>query len=181
LIILRKKYILAITLGIMLVLGGFFNYKNQPIDVSTDIVDNSADAAYVVNMKEKIESIDPDNSQIADAYFVSARLEKEDTYNKQVKYQEEILYNEKSSDNIKKVAQEQVNIIVDKMSKEMAIEKLLEAKGFDEILAIINDDNVNIVVKTSEELTISQVAQIQSVVMREANAKAENIHVITKK
>jgi len=62
----------------------------------------------------------------------------------------------------------------------MTIESLLEAKGFSDVLALINDENVNVVVKTAEELNISQVAQIQSVVMREADAKPENIHIITK-
>jgi len=181
LIILHKKQILAGTLGTMLLVAGYINYKSQPVDISGNITDNVGDAKFVVNMKENIESIDANTSNISDAYFVSAKLEKEDTYNKQVKYHEDIMYNENSDDAVKTIAQEQINNIVDKMSKEMAIENLLEAKGFEEVLVLINEDNVNVVIKTAEELNISQVAQIQSVVMREANVKAENIHVITKR
>ena len=179
-IILHKKHILAGTLGTMLVVAGYINYRSQPVDISGNITDNVNDAQVVVNMKETLEDVDAKNSNMSDAYFVSAKLEKEDTYDRQVKYHEEIMYNENSNEATKTMAQSEINNIVGKMSTEMTIESLLEAKGFSEVLALINDDNVNIVVKTPEELNISQVAQIQSVVMREANVKAENIHIITK-
>ena len=179
-IILHKKHILAGTLGTMLVVAGYINYRSQPVDISGNITDNVNDAQFVVNMKETLEDVDAKSSNMSDAYFVSAKLEKEDTYDRQVKYHEEIMYNENSNEATKTMAQSEINNIVGKMSTEMTIESLLEAKGFAEVLALINDDNVNIVVKTPEELNISQVAQIQSVVMREANVKAENIHIITK-
>ena len=179
-IILHKKHILAGTLGTMLVVAGYINYRSQPVDISGNITDNVNDAQFVVNMKETLEDVDAKSSNMSDAYFVSAKLEKEDTYDRQVKYHEEIMYNENSNEATKTMAQSEINNIVGKMSTEMTIESLLEAKGFSEVLALINDDNVNIVVKTPEELNISQVAQIQSVVMREANVKAENIHIITK-
>ena len=180
-IILHKKHILAGTLGTMLLVAGYINYNSETVDVSGNIVDNESETQFIVDMKENLENVDAKNSNMSDAYFVSAKLEKEDTYNKQLKYHEEIMYNENSDEAVKTMAQGEINNIVDKMSKEMAIESLLEAKGFSDVLALINDDNVNIVVKTAEELNISQVAQIQSVVMREANAKPENIHIITKK
>ena len=179
-IILHKKQILAGTLGAMLLVAGYINYRSQPVDISGNITENAGEATFVVNMKENIEDVDTQNSNMSDAYFVSAKLEKEDTYNKQMKYHEEIMYNENSDEATKTIAQGEINNIVNKMSKEMTIESLLEAKGFSDVLALINDDNVNVVVKTAEELNISQVAQIQSVVMREADAKPENIHIITK-
>jgi len=180
-IILHKKQILAGALGSMLLIAGYINYKSQPVDISGNIVENANEAQFVVNMKDSIEDVDSKNSNIGDAYFVSASLEKEDTYNKQVKYYEDIMYNENSDEAVKTMAQSEITNIVNKMAKEMAIESLLEAKGFVEVLALINEDNINVIVKTPEELNISQVAQIQSVVMREANALPENIHIITKK
>ena len=63
----------------------------------------------------------------------------------------------------------------------MAIEKLIEAKGFEEALAIINEDNVNVIVKTEEDLSVAQVAQIQNIVMRESASDAEDIHIVTKR
>ena len=187
-VILRKKHILAVILAGMLFLAGYINYTGQVADVSGEIIDNSGEANYVVNLKNNLESIDEnynaeksEDVSISDAYFVSARLEKEETYEKQMECHKEIMYDEASSEASKLMAQEELNNIVEKIAKEMSIENLIEAKGFKETLAIINDDNVNVIVKTNEDLTVAQVAQIQNIVMREANSKAENIHIVTKK
>lgn len=180
-IVLRKKHILAGVLGTTLLIAGYINYKSQPVDISGRITDNVGEASFVVNMKENVENIQDGNNKLTDTYFVSARLEKEQTYDKQVEYHEDIMFNESSDESIKAMAQEQIKSIVNNMSKEMSIEKLLEAKGFEEALAIINNENVNVIVKTMDELNVAQVAQIQSIVMREAGAKPENIHIITKR
>ena len=180
--ILRKKHVLAVILGIMLLLAGYINYTSEVVDVSSEIVDNSGEAEYVVNLKEDLSTIDEsEDTSVSDAYFVSARLEKEETYEKQMDIHKEILYDEKSNATAKSEAQTKLNKIVDKISKEMSIEKLIEAKGFQEALAIINDDNVNVIVKTGEDLSVAQIAQIQNIVMREADSEAKDIHIVTKR
>lgn len=180
--ILKKKHVLAVILGIMLLLAGYVNYSNEVVDVSGEIVDNSGETQYVVNLKNELSTIEENkDATISDAYFVSARLEKEETYEKQMSVQKEIIYDEKANETAKSEAQLKLNQIVDKISKEMAIEKLVEAKGFQEVLAIINDDNVNVIVKTEEDLSVAQIAQIQNIVMREAKSEAGDIHIVTKK
>jgi len=180
-LVIRKKHILAGVLGVTLVAAGAINYKNQPgVEVSGEIVTNTGDAAFVSNMVDNLSAVNSGNHELSDAYFVSAKLERDRTYGEQVEIQENILYNEKSDENMKKIAQEQINHISNNLNKEMSIETLLKAKGFDDSIAIINEDNVNVVVKSMEELDIAQVAQIQNIVMREAGARAENIHIVTK-
>ena len=110
-IILHKKHILAGTLGTMLLIAGYINYKSQPVDISGNIIENTGEAAFVVNMRENIEDVDTKNSNMSDAYFVSAKLEKEDTYNRQVKYHEEIMYNENSDETAKTMAQCEINFL----------------------------------------------------------------------
>ena len=180
-LVIRKKHILAGVLGVTLVAAGTINYKNQPgVTVSGEIVENTGEATFVSNVVDNISAVDSSSNELSDAYFVSAKLERDRTYGEQVEIQENILYNEKSDENMKKIAQEQINHISNNLTKEMSIETLLKAKGFDDSIAIINEDNVNVVVKSVEELDIAQVAQIQNVVMREAGARAENIHIVTK-
>jgi len=180
--ILKKKHILAVILAIMLLLAGYINYTGDVVDVSGEITDTSGEAEFVVNLKNDLDTIDEsEDVSMSDAYFVSARLEKEETYEKQMDIHKEIIYDEKSNETAKSEAQTKLNKIVDKISKEMAIEKLIEAKGFEEALAIINEDNVNVIVKTEEDLSVAQVAQIQNIVMREANSDVEDIHIVTKR
>ena len=180
-LVIRKKHVVAGVLGITLVAAGVVNVRSQPgVEVSGDILENAQEATFVSSMVDNISAVDSGSNELTDAYFVSAKLERDRTYGEQIEIQENILYNEKSDENMKKIAQEQINYISNNLNKEMSIETLLKAKGFEDTVAIINDESVNVVVKAMEELDVAQVAQIQNIVMREAGARAENIHIVTK-
>lgn len=179
---LRKKQVLVCVLAAIIGTAAMVNYNSQPgVEVSGEIVENDGESKYVSSLVDNLEAVNSDSSELSDAYFVSARLERDRTFGEQIEIQENILYNEKSDENAKKIAQEQINAISNNLTKEMSIETLLEAKGFEECIAIINEPSVNVVVKSMEELSVAQVAQIQNIVMREANAEAQNIHIVTKK
>ena len=62
--------------------------------------------------------------------------------------------------------------------KEAAAEILLEAKGFSDVVVSINGDGVDVVVNAAE-LTESQRAQIEDIVMRKTNTTPENIIIST--
>ena len=180
-LVIRKKHVVAGVLGITLVAAGVVNVRSQPgVEVSGDILENTQEATFVSSMVDNISAVDSGSNELTDAYFVSAKLERDRTYGEQIEIQENILYNEKSDENMKKIAQEQINYISNNLNKEMSIETLLKAKGFEDTVAIINDESVNVVVKAMEELDVAQVAQIQNIVMREAGARAEDIHIVTK-
>ena len=179
---MRKKQVLVGVLAAIIATAAMVNYNNQPgVEVSGEIVENDGESKYVSSLVDNLDAINSNSSEFSDAYFVSARLERDKTFGEQIEIQENILYNDKADENAKKLAQEQINSISNNLTKEMSIETLLEAKGFDECIAIINEPSVNVVVKSMEELSVAQVAQIQNIVMREANATAENIHIVTKK
>ncbi|MBP3285182.1 MAG: SpoIIIAH-like family protein [Clostridia bacterium] len=178
--VIHKKNILVGVLGATLVMAGVINYTNQSnVEVSGDLTSTLGESTYVSGMVDNLEGNRLE--ELADAYFVSARLERDKTYGEKLEVQENILYNEKSDESMKKAAQEEINCISDNLTKEMSIETLLKAKGFEDTIALINEPNVNVVVKSMEELNVAQVAQIQNIVMREANAKPENIHIVTKR
>lgn len=180
-LVIRKKFVLAGVLGVTLVAASVVNFRSQPgVEVSGDIIENSENATFVSAMVDNLSTVSSKNGELADAYFVSAKLERDRTYGEQIEIQENILYNEKSDENMKKIAQEQINHISNNLTKEMSIETLLKAKGFEDSVSIINEDSVNVIVKSMEDLDVAQVAQIQNIVMREAGARAENIHIVTK-
>ena len=47
-------------------------------------------------------------------------------------------------------------------------------------IAIINNDNVNVVVDSKEELNVASVAQIQNIIQTEVGTPVENIRIIQK-
>ena len=62
---------------------------------------------------------------------------------------------------------------------ETIVEEMIKAKGFEECVAIISGDNINVIVK-SEGLLTSEVAQITDIVRNETGFGAENIRIVEK-
>ena len=75
-------------------------------------------------------------------------------------------------------AQQQKLNIVNFMEKELTVESLLKAKGFNDAAVTLHAGSVNVILST-ESLTDEQVAQILDIVMRETGEGAENIKVTT--
>ena len=73
-----------------------------------------------------------------------------------------------------------INKLATIMATEANIETLVKAKGFEECVAIINQDTANIVV-SSEGLTPGEVAQIKEIVYEQAGIIPANIKIVEKK
>jgi len=65
------------------------------------------------------------------------------------------------------------------IEQEANIETLIKAKGFTECVAVINDDNISVIVN-SESLMPSQIAQITEIVYEVAEIIPSNITIIEK-
>ena len=63
------------------------------------------------------------------------------------------------------------------METEANIETLIEAKGFEECVAVINNDSASIVVK-SEGLQAAQISQINEIVYEQAGISPVNVKII---
>ena len=63
------------------------------------------------------------------------------------------------------------------MEKELVVEGLIKAKGFEDCVVTISDANVNAVVKANE-LSSTEVAQIVAVIQSQLNTGIENIKII---
>ena len=110
-------------------------------------------------------------------YFTDYVNERESTRSNELKYLDSIINDTKTDADTKKTAQKQKTDISNSMEKELTIENLLKAKGFDKVAAVYHTGSANIIVGKSE-LTDAQVAQILDVVRKETGEKAENIKII---
>ena len=67
-------------------------------------------------------------------------------------------------------------LIADYSEKEMAIEILLEAKGFNDVVASVSDTGVDIVVN-KQSLETSQKAQIEDIAKRKTGMTSDKINI----
>ena len=107
------------------------------------------------------------------------RTERQNTRKEEIEYIREILDNPESDLEIKKEAQAQLLEITNSMEKELSMEALIKAKGFNEAVVIMHRDSVNVIVD-KQELKPEEVAQILDIVKRESGQEAENIKIIPK-
>ena len=81
---------------------------------------------------------------------------------------------------IKRTVNRMVTKIAKQMDDEANIESLIVAKGFEQCVAVLNDESASIVVKAEGELTAAQLSQINEIVYVQAGIIPENITIIQK-
>lgn len=110
-------------------------------------------------------------------YFKTEKTNRDKVRKEAIETIEETLKSDKLTDEDKKSALEKVEKISDDMQKESNIESLLKAKGFEKTLAVISDNEINIII-SSEGLTTANTLQIQDIVTSQTKIDLSKIKII---
>jgi len=204
--IIKKNQLTILVISLMLVTAGYLNY-NENIQTSTEIADigdatlvssnlsnstinqisqtiqketedSSNEVASSISTNE--ESIQT-NSEIFDTkeYFNSSRLERDTMYSQMLESYQKILDSTTTSEKQKSSAQEEIDKIKKIKNAIMISENLIKTKGFEDVIIFQNDDSISLVID-KEELNKEDIAQVQSIIAREMEAKIEDIHIMNK-
>ncbi len=133
---------------------------------ATPVNSNSDDAGTAVFVNAGDES----------SYFIQAKLEREQARSKQKDLLNEMINNDKLDSTKKSQAADQMLEIQKRIEKETAAESMIEAKGFKEAYVRIDDDTVDVVVDR-QQLTESEIAQIEDIVKRKTGVSADKIRI----
>lgn len=135
------------------------------------------------NEKGTEEAASPDagtavfvNSSNDSSYFVQAKLDREQSRNKQKDMLNDMLNNENIDNEKKNEVTTAMLQIQQRIEKETAAEAMIEAKGFNEVYVRIDDDTVDVVVDKAE-LTDAEIAQIEDIVKRKTGVDADKIRI----
>ncbi len=162
-----------LTVAVMVVaLGAAIWLNSKYLPSSTKYL---GEASYVSTSSDK-ESVQT-SAKVETDYFTTAKSEREKTRKKAIETVEETLKSEKLKDEDKKSALDKIQKISDDMQKEANIESLLKAKGFEKTLAIISDQEINIVI-SSDGLTTANTLQIQDIVTSQTKIDLSKIKII---
>jgi len=171
--LLKKKQIILAALVFLLATAIYINWQfNNVVDDTpqSQSDDNLGDAEFVGTDKVEIEK---DENE----YFVSARKEREDTREELLEELEEIQKDVKLSDDaINSAVKKQVEIL-GYSETEKNIESLVKAKGFEDCIAIISEEGVNVIVLT-KNLENADVLQIQDIVLSQKKIALDSIKII---
>ncbi len=113
-----------------------------------------------------------------DAYFVDAKLEREQARAKEKDYLLDLTQNETLDSAKRNEAADEILKIQQRIEKETAAEALIESKGFKNAYVRIDNETVDVVVDKSE-LSDSEIAQIEDIVKRKTGYDASQIRIST--
>lgn len=190
--IVKKNQLIMVLLAVMVFTAGYLSYVyNNDIkdtygqEITGTVANDYGKAEFVTSNKAEASSqtgTDTLSQQQVDNinYFIQAKIDRDKVFDEQVDMQEKIMENDKIVKDNKDRAQQQINKLSDIMTKQMVVESLIRAKGFQDVLVLINNPNTSVVIRADKELNIEQVAQIQNIVNREAGIEIRNIHIMRK-
>jgi len=123
-----------------------------------------------------IESVISTNGSGRD-FFVEYRLERDRLRSQEADYLREIINNPNASQESKDKAQKDLIALAEKVEKEMNVENLIKAKGFEDAVIILSGDSANVIVR-SEGLSTKEVAQITDIVTRTTGLSMDKITIV---
>lgn len=112
-----------------------------------------------------------------DTYFSSVELDRKRTRDEALEVLQGVVDDVASSEEAKNNALAEITAMAKTMEAEANIETLIEAKGFEECVAVIKDDSVSIVVK-SDGLQTAQISQINEIVYEQSGISPGNVKII---
>jgi stage III sporulation protein AH len=148
---------------VIVAVAGYLNIRYGPTgEITPPVTDQDAVA------EEKEEN-----------FFATALIDRERARGEALEVLVNITEDETASETAKEEAFHQMERIANETSWEIDIENLVKAMGFEECVAIINDNTANVVVESSG-LSAGQIAQIKEIVFLEASIQPKDVKIIEK-
>lgn len=160
-----KRLKLLVASGSALILVALFFALNGPARM-TQLAEPQEEAKEAVREVVKID--DPM------AYF---REDRTQVRQEEIAQLSEIIAFDKTSEENRSAAQRQILNLTSWMEKETTIEGVLRARGFQDVLATVHTDSVNVLIR-AEAVSQSESATILELVMRETGIAGGNIKII---
>ena len=182
----KKNQVIITALAIMIAVAGYINYAGNISDIisvssksGSKVVNTSTDDTIFTEEEPDDESLEEPGSVILTSgqgvsSSVISELNREQIRAKNTENLTNIV-NDTAIDKASKTeAINELAKIAEYSEKEAAIELLLEAKGFNDVVASVAEDSVDIVIN-QQTLENSQKAQIEDIAKRKTGVTSDKI------
>ena len=194
--VIKKGQIAVLSILLMVGVAGYINYKyntTREKNLGQNMYVNGKDS--FTYDKVSIYSDDKSNSENDDAKTTSAsnnnsedsalavfKYDRDNMYSELSENYTSVIKNEKSSEAEIKEYQQKLSELIKQKNLITMVENVIKAKGIEDIVIIpTNNDNINVVIKSKEDLTQQQIAQIQQILVDQLGANANKISIECKK
>ena len=150
----KKKLFILIGMAILLVVTGYLNVALT-----------------------RTASKTPTGTTTETNFFATYRADRTYTRNLALEYLDAIITSSSSSSDYVATATNKKLALVAQMEKELVLEGLISAAGYDDAIVTVSGDNLNVIVKTNG-FTGDDAARILTIVVDETKMRAANIKIV---
>ena len=162
--------------------------NNEEENISQNMFENIQTSSQLSQEEENQTNNNIENNQIQEEndndetnYYASSKLDRDKMYAEMISSYQEILNNTNCSEAQKSIATQEIAKINNTKNAIMICENLILTKReFQNCVILVNDNNVNVVVKIEGGVDTESVAKIQNIISREIGTQIENIHITEK-
>lgn len=161
-------------------IGAYTDTGKNNIDNNADNSNNDNNSSNIAVDSANVEAVKTEGTstkEIDKSYFTETKLQREKMYSQMIETYTKILENSEIPNDQKDIASNEIKNINDRKNQIYTIENLLKTKGIENVVVLTNENNIDVIVDSKENLESQKVAQIQNIVSREMNAKIEDIHI----
>ncbi|MBO5398020.1 MAG: SpoIIIAH-like family protein [Clostridia bacterium] len=194
----KVKQMTLVVCGVILLGVGFMNYNsNSKEEVSTEIavtdVGNRIGDAQLVSSNAIVENENTiasavvenetntvQNEVVSEDYFTKTKLERDEMCSKMLENYQKIIDNKELPETQKSIAVQEIDKINKSQNSIMIAENLIKNKGFEDAVILVNNNVVNVVVKSSF-LSNEDIGKIQNIIEREFDVDLSNVNISSKK
>lgn len=113
-------------------------------------------------------------------YFATVQVNRRRARDESMEVLQNVIDSEDATETVKNEALAEMNAIAQEIEKEANIEALLVSKGFEDCVAVMNGNSINVVVQSAGELLPAQIAQINTVVYEQTGIEPLNVTIVHK-
>lgn len=178
-----KRNAIAATILVLICAGVYLNWNaNQiePVDFTETLNEEQVlnDATLTLSETDAATPVSAEDSVSATEYFAKIRLSRQETRDSAVETLQETIAFEDGSDTAAAAASSLDGIVSDALA-ESQIESLIIAKGFEDCVAYMGDETIDVAVSApAEGLTDADVALISDVVTSQSDYTLDQLRII---
>lgn len=182
--LLRKRTLLIILFTSIFLLSVYMMFSGNFPKVVYEKNSTSSDAEKVISQTQLPQKSAPgtalDKKENQSDFFIDYKLERDRLRSQEADYLRELINNANASSESRDQAQKDLIALSQRVEKEMMVENLIKAKGFEDAVIFISNDYANVVIKASGLLP-KQIAQITDIVTKTTNIPIDKITIIERK
>lgn len=178
-IVLKKKQLLAVVLIMLVAVAGYLNHS-----FTYDVADPDAVAVYNEATKKlgeaqmvTAEKSEPPAPQYSNGYFSEARMQRETKRDESIDTLLELIDSDGADSSAKASAQDQIALLASYTEKEIQMENMIKAKGFEDAVVFMGENLISVAV-FSTGLNEVDAAVISDIAVNVTGYSAEKVNVV---